>query len=249
MRDDPRFALVLRTGIRGIAADCPFDYGICFVEGETARTAFVDLEGLERALGDYPCVPSIYGKCPGIVSFEAEMEAVDVLTTAATEFSDKYQSRLPSSYERLRERVAGGLVITLSDGRIGFEVAQWVTDALSWQVGDRIDMAVGPDGKSFRIFADRDGTALVIGRPGWLTAIRDWPFSSANSQDCVTPVPVSVAEGCIMFDYLPEPESPGNPVGCDPQPPLSPKRPIDYRWGLLALAAAYGIVATALKLF
>lgn len=251
MRDDLRFALVLRAGAKGIAPDCPFDFGICFVEGETARTSFVDIEGVERALGDFPVVPSTYGPRPGIVSFEAEMEAVDTLVAAAAAFSTKYAAAAPPSFSALRERLEGGLTVTVSDGRIGFEVAQWAAEALSWHVGDRVDMAASPDGMSFAIIADRDGTALVdAGRPGWLSTVRDWPLplrSSAPQGELHLPLVIS--DGSLLFEFSPEESrissEPALPM---PVPALPHVPPIDYRWGLIALAAVYAIMSVALKI-
>jgi hypothetical protein len=251
MRDDMKFALVMRTGDKGFAKDCPFDFGICFVEGESARTEFVDIERLARALGNFPVVPSIYGQRPGLVSFEAEMEAVDHLTAAAEAFSAKYSAGIPANHSRLLERLDGGLVVSVSDGRIGFELSQWAAEALSWHLGDRVDMAVSPDGRSFSIFADRDGTALVgAGRPGWISTARDWPTPHLPaSSSGVHFVPLSVADGVILFELAPaEVRNSGDPVPANPAPPLPPTLPIDYRWGLFALAAAYAATAIALKL-
>jgi hypothetical protein len=250
MRDDMRFALVMRTGAKGFAKNCPFDFGICFVEGESARTAFVDIEQLERSLGGFPVVPSIYGQRPGIVSFEAEMEAVDHLTAAAEAFSSKYSAGMPATHSRLPERINGGLAVSVSDGRIGFELSQWAAEALSWHLGDRVDMSVSPDGRSFSIFADRDGTSLVgAGRPGWISTARDWPLPLLSAAPSgVHYLPLSIADGSILFDLAPaEVRSPGDAVPANPALPLSPTLPIDYRWGLFALAVAYAATAIALK--
>ncbi|MCV9963718.1 hypothetical protein OIU34_17710 [Pararhizobium sp. BT-229] len=250
MRDDLRFALVLRTGSKGFAPDCPFDFGICFVEGDSARTSFVDIEGLGRALGDFPTVPSVYGVKPGVVSFEAEMEAVDTLTAAAGAFSTKYGKTLPHSFSRLRERLDGGLVVSVVDGRVGFELAQWAAQALSWHVGDRVDVAAAPDGKSFAIFADRDGTALVdAGRPGWVSTARDWPLPPrAAAVQGEHYVPVVIADGSVLFELAPQ-ESRISSASAPAAPvlPLPHVLPIDYRWGLIALAVAYATVSVALK--
>lgn len=251
MRDDMKFALVMRTGAKGFAKDCPFDFGICFVEGESARTEFVDIERLARALGDFPVVPSIYGQRPGLVSFEAEMEAVDHLTAAAEAFSSKYRAGIPVNHSRLLERLDGGLAVSVSDGRIAFELSQWAAEALSWHVGDRVDMAVSSDGRSFSIFADRDGTALVgAGRPGWISTARDWPIPRLPTPSSgVHFVPLSIADGAILFELAPaEVRNSGDPVPAHPALPLPPTLPIDYRWGLFALAVAYAANAIALKL-
>ncbi|MBY3433223.1 hypothetical protein HFN89_03390 [Rhizobium laguerreae] len=251
MRDDMRFALVMRTGGKGFARGCPFDFGICFVEADSARTVFVDIEGLERAIGDFPVVPSIYGGRPGIVSFEAEMEAVDALMAAAEAFSAKYSVGKPSAHSKLLERLDGGLALNVSGGRISFELSQWAADALSWHVGDRVDMAASHDGRSFSIFADKDGTAIVgAGRPGWISTARDWPMPLAsNASPGVHFVPLSIADGSILFELAPaEVRNSDEPVPANPVPPLPPTLPIDYRWGLFALAAAYAAVAIALKI-
>ncbi|MCS4089774.1 hypothetical protein [Rhizobium sp. BK176] len=250
MRDDMRFALVMRTGAKGFAKDCPFDFGICFVEGESARTEFVDIERLARALGSFPVVPSVYGQRPGIVSFEAEMEAVDHLTAAAEAFSSKYSAGMPATHSRLLERLDGGLAVSVSDGRIGFELSQWAAEALSWHVGDRVDMAVSQDGRSFSIFADRDGTALVgAGRPGWISTTRDWPAPLVPvAAPGVHFIPLSIADGSIRFELAPaEVRNSGDSVPANPALPLPPTLPIDYRWGLFALAVAYAAAAIVLK--
>lgn len=251
MRDDLRFALVLRVGAKGIASGCPFDFGICFVEGESARTSFVDIEGLERALGDFPVVPSVYGSRPGIVSFEAEMEAVDTLVAAANAFSTKYAASVPPSFSILRERLDGGLTVTVSDGRISFEVAQWAAHALSWHVGDRVDMAASADGMSFAIVADRDGTALIeAGGPGWLSTARDWPLplrSSAPQGE--RHLPLAISDGSLVFEFYPEESRiSSEPALPKPVPALPQRLPFDYRWGLIALAAVYAAMSVALKI-
>ncbi|MCZ7861698.1 hypothetical protein O9X98_09830 [Agrobacterium salinitolerans] len=251
MRDDLRFALVLRAGSKGIAPDCPFDFGVCFVEGETARTSFVDIEGLARALGDYPVVPSTYGSRPGIVSFEAEMEAVDTLVAAANAFSTKYTASAPHSFSVLRERLDGGLTVSVSDGRIGFELAQWAAQALSWHVGDRVDMAASADGMSFAIVADRDGTALVdAGRPGWLSTARDWPLPlRSTAPQGELNLPLTISDGSLLFEFSPEePRNSGKPALPMPVPALPHVLPIDYRWGLIALAAVYAAMSVVLKI-
>ncbi|MDW9478810.1 hypothetical protein GOB57_08855 [Sinorhizobium meliloti] len=251
MRDDHRFALVLRTGAKGIAPGCPFDFGICFVEGDTARTSFVDIEALDRTLGDFPTVPSIYGSRPGIVSFEAEMEAVDTLTAAADAFSTKYSSDMPPAFSLLREKLDGGLAISIADGRIGFEIAQWAAQALSWHAGDRVDMAASPDGMSFAIVANRDGTALVdAGRPGWFSTARDWPLprrSDAASGE--QHVPLAISDGSVLFELAPaEVRISSESPAATSAPPLPQVLPFDYRWGLISLAAVYAAVSVVLKI-
>jgi hypothetical protein len=250
MRDDLKFALVLRAGSKGLAPACPFDFGICFVEGEKARTSFVDFESLSHALGDFPTVPSVYGKNPGIVSYEVEMEAVDALVTATEAFSSKYSHALHQSFSKLREKLDGGLIVTVTNGRIGFEIAQWATEALSWHVGDRVDLAASSDGASFAIIADRDGTSLVdAGRPGWISTVRDWPLPTHSNvpsgEHCV---PVSIADGTIVFEFMPQETriyDVSAPVAA--VLPLPHRLPIDYRWGPIALAVVYAAVSITLK--
>jgi hypothetical protein len=251
MRDNMRFALVLRTGTKGFAPDCPFDFGICFVEGDSARTSFVDFEDLERALGDFPAVPSCNGKLPGIVSFEAEMEAVDVLSEAASAFSTKYSAGVPQSHSRLRERLEGGIVVTIDEGRICFELGQWAAAALSWHIGDRVDMSISQDGRTFSVFADRDGTALVAAeRTGWLSTTRDWPLPvSFHGNSGRHAVPLAIGGGAILFEIVADQvELQPSPLPSIPVPPLSHRLPIDYRWGPITFAVVYAFVAIALKI-
>jgi hypothetical protein len=251
MRDDLRFALVIRTGSKGVAPDCPFDFGVCFVEGDTARTSFVDLEGLEGVLGDFPAVPSTYGACPAIVSFEAEMEAVDTLTAAAEAFSTKYTASPPASYSALHERLDGGLAITISNGRIAFEMAQWAAQALSWHIGDRVDVAASSDGMSFAIVADREGTALInAGRPGWLSTARDWPLPlRTKAPQGEHHLALAIASGSLLFDLIAlELRVSSEPAVHTPTPPLPHALPIHYRWGLISLAVAYTVISVALNI-
>ena len=253
MRDDTRFALVLRASGNGIAPGSRFDYGVCLVDGDTATTSFVDMGGLARVVGDFPCVPSVYGVREGIVSFEAEMEAVDTLTSAARELSDKYATGTPPGYGRLLDMVAGGFMISSENGRIGFEIADWVAQSAGWHTGDRLDVAVGAGG-AFAIFASREGAAVVsAGRPGWLTAVRDWrlPLSFPLPDGEWRPE-FSVDGGRVYFEL---PSMPAEVSVRTEIPDLKPAPrealpralPIDYRWSPVVLAFVYAVLAIVLN--
>ncbi len=254
MTDDMRFALVLRATPPSFPRDFPFEYGVCFVEGETARTAFVDFDGLEKAIGDFPCVPSTHGRIPGIISFDAEMQAIDTLSAVGAEFSTRYSIGPAPGYHPMKEMIEGGLRVTVTERRIAVEIAEWVLSSSGLHAGDRVSLCVRDDGIHFSLYADRDGAAFAReGQPGWLATTRDWPLPlSICLADGEYSVPFAAGDDGIFFAMPPTRPSQPSPeqTGELPAPPLAglPERlPIDYRWVPLALAAVYFGVATALK--
>lgn len=254
MRDDRRFALVLRVRDIDPKASSSFDYAVCHVDNDTAKPSFVSADGLSKTLGDYPVVPSSYGTTPGIVSFEAEMQAVDVLTSAVADMTDRYAHGIPEGFSPLHTMSVGGLHVTLREEWMGIEIAKWVLEALGWNEGDRVSISVGR-GDTFAVHLDRDGSRIVDAEEfGFFTASREWrlPLGIRRNQGSLE-VPFAVADGRIHF------ELPADPAEDTPRPciapvekapdvqPLSQRLPIDYRWGPLGVAAVYAAVAFALN--
>lgn len=258
MRDDGKFALVLEASAAGAGPDAPFGFGVCLVDGDSARTLFTDFAGLDRAVGDYPCVPSIYGRVPGIVSFEAEMEAIDILTSAAAGMREKYGRTRPPGYRLLAEPLSGGLEIAVSGGRADIELAEWAAAALGWHAGDRVALALSPCSRRLMLITDREGAALVHAtRPGWLSADRSWPLPHhVRAEEGIHRPGITACDGVIEFDIpaaapappavtLPPPAGRGLPPA--PTPEYKDRLPVDYKWGLLLLASmGYAALAAVL---
>nr|WP_250807938.1 hypothetical protein [Neorhizobium tomejilense] len=257
MRDDTNFALVMRMEAGG-KTRFPFDYGVCVVEGDSARTSFTDLAGVSQIIGSTPCVPSIYGARPGIVSFEAEAEAIDMLSQATREFGTKYSYGRPDGYEPLRTLIKGGVVATVSEGRISVDIADWAAAGAGWHIGDRVELSAKTAGNSFSLHADRDGFPLVEGdRTDWLGLSRDWPLPpgldipdghyqlafSSGPEGIFMAFPETDGPRGDASVALPEAAKLANPRVS----PLSPNLPFDYRWALVSLAAIYGLLTLSLK--
>jgi hypothetical protein len=245
MADDERFALVVRTGRGTFAPDCPFDHAVCLVEGGTATLRFVDLEGVSKAVGATPCVPSAYGAVAGRVSIEAEREALDTVARAAAGFSAKYARLPPPGFEAVPEPRKTGVSASVSSGRFSIDIEGWVADELGWHAGDRVSLSRSPDGRHC-LRADRDGDSLAPSGADALTTLRTWPAEGAFLDAEVLALEHWIAEGTLMF-RAPAGGAPRRAVEV-PGPArtrfeLPRRRGIGYRWGFAALAVLYAALA------
>lgn len=168
---------------------CPFDFSVCVVEEDSCNVSFVDFDGLLNYTHDIPCVPSVYGNTPGIVSMVSEQQALDAIENSIISLSQKYDKLPPDQYEKLYEPRSGGFVVHVCDGRIKFEISEWECRGFGWQRGDRVSLSSLPDASRFVLHLDRDGYALMDAeKSGWLTVNKDWSLGSHDIRDQDSPM-------------------------------------------------------------
>lgn len=185
MYNDSCFSLVQAIQSNTI----PYDFAVCAVNENECEVSFVDFKGLKSHLGNRPCVPSIFGHSPAIVSIGAEQQALDAISDALISFPDKYNRFPPAQYEKLHEIKSGGFKVYIKDGRLRLEVSEWECKGLGWQRGDRIALSGLLDSNKFALHLDADGEALIdCDTPGWLSVNRDWPIGikDFSDNDCLS---------------------------------------------------------------
>ena len=155
----------------------PYDFAVCAVNDNECEVSFVNFSGLKSHLDNRPCVPSIFGQSPAIVSIGAEQQALDAISDALLSFPDKYNQTPPVQYEKLQEIRSGGFKVFIKNNRMRFEVSEWECKGFGWQRGDRVALSGLQNSTRFALHLDADGEALIdADTPGWLSVNRDWPI-------------------------------------------------------------------------